>query len=211
MSTSTQKQRNDASPSKDSDKSTVDPNEINGNMEPIRIKLLTLGSVKVGKSCFVKKYCEKNRFASSYIPTIGVDYGVKAVTKDTDDMSSLSIKIDFFDLSGDPNYRDVRNEFYKDVDGLVLMYDVTEKTSFEALPSWLVEARKFGVWSSNTTLVVVGNKIDQYPRVITEQEGTAFAAENNAAYFETSAKSGASVDDVFDYMLRETCKNGYYK
>ncbi len=72
--------------------------------------------------------------------------------------------------SGDPNYRDVRNEFYEDVDGLILMYDVTDKSSFEALPSWLIEAREFGVSSSNTTLIVVGNKIDQYPRVVTEQE-----------------------------------------
>jgi GTPase SAR1 family protein len=64
----------------------------------------------------------------------------------------------------------VRNEFYGDVDGLILMFDVTDKTSFEALPNWLIEAREFGVSSSNTILVVVGNKIDQYPRVVTEQE-----------------------------------------
>ena len=50
------------------------------------------------------------------------------------------------------------------------MYDVTDKPSFEALPSWLMEAREFGVSSSNTTLIVVGNKIDLYPRVVTELE-----------------------------------------
>lgn len=92
---------NDNSSSKTNDKSTADLNEAKSIAEPIRIKVLTLGSIRVGKSCFVKKYCEKNRFESSYVPTIGVDYGVKHVTRDMVNTSSLSIKIDFFDLSGE--------------------------------------------------------------------------------------------------------------
>lgn len=68
--------------------------------EPVRIKVVTLGSTKVGKSCFVKKFCEPNRFASSYIPTIGVDYGVKTVSKSMNDDRMVDIKIDFYDLSG---------------------------------------------------------------------------------------------------------------
>lgn len=64
----------------------------------------------------------------------------------------------------------MRNEFYNDVDGVILMYDVTDKSSLDALPSWLNELREFGVTASNSTFVVVGNKIDQYPRVVTEQQ-----------------------------------------
>lgn len=109
MSKDRQKQRkcrpkqidNDNSSSKANEKSTADLNEAKSTVEPIRIKVLTLGSIRVGKSCLVKKYCEKNRFESSYVPTIGVDYGVKPVTRDMVNTSSLSIKIDFFDLSGE--------------------------------------------------------------------------------------------------------------
>ncbi|KAL3777752.1 hypothetical protein ACHAWO_006985 [Cyclotella atomus] len=179
--------------------------------EPIRIKILTLGSAKVGKSCIVKKFCEPTRFASSYIPTIGVDYGVKTVNKSADDGTEVEVKIDFYDLSGDSNYKDVRNEFYNDVDGLILVYEVTDKPSFEALSNWMDEAIQYGVASSSSTIIVIGNKIDQYPRVVTEQQGTEFAAANNASYFETSAKTGACVGDVFDFMIRETCKSGHYK
>jgi DnaJ family protein C protein 27 len=68
--------------------------------EPIRVKILTLGSAKVGKSCLVKKYCEPSRFASSYVPTIGVDYGVKTVNKSMDGGGEVQVKIDFYDLSG---------------------------------------------------------------------------------------------------------------
>lgn len=54
------------------------------------------------------------------------------------------------------------------------MYDVTDKQSFEALPNWLDEARQFGLTSSDCTMVVVGNKIDQYPRVVTEQQVSVY-------------------------------------
>ena len=70
--------------------------------EPIRIKILTLGSLRVGKSSFVKKYCEPTKFAASYIPTIGVDYGVKSVSRDKVGAGDVvDIKIDFYDLSGE--------------------------------------------------------------------------------------------------------------
>ena len=78
---------------------------------PIRIKMITLGDMRVGKSATVKKYCEPNRFASKYLSTIGVDYGVKATSKKIlGDGQQLNIKIDFFDLSGNPDYSEVRKE-----------------------------------------------------------------------------------------------------
>lgn len=55
----------------------------------------------MGKSCLIKKYCEKNRFVSNYIPTIGVDYGVKATTTKFNDGRISEVKIDFFDFSGE--------------------------------------------------------------------------------------------------------------
>ena len=91
------------------------------------------------------------------------------------------------------------------------MFDVTYKRSFESLNNWLAELRKFGLNSNNTTLVIVGNKIDKYPREVTEQEGTSFAIESSLTYFETSAKSGVGVEDVIDYVLADTLKRGFYK
>mmetsp|Transcript_20004 Transcript_20004/g.42027 ORF Transcript_20004/g.42027 Transcript_20004/m.42027 type:complete len:184 (-) Transcript_20004:163-714(-) len=169
--------------------------------KPPRIKIISVGNMKVGKSCLIKKYCEKNRSVSNYIPTIGVDYGVKATTTKFNGGRISEVKIDFFDFSGDSNYSEVRNEFYDNVDGVIFMYDVTNKESFTALRSWLKEAGKYGVSHSNATIAVVGNKIDQYPRAVTENDGAKFAAENNAAYFETSAKTVATIDDLFDYLI----------
>ena len=73
----------------------------NDALGTIRIKIITLGDVRVGKSCLIKKFSAPNRFVSNYIPTIGVDYGVKTISKKMDcGGRTQEIKIDFFDLSG---------------------------------------------------------------------------------------------------------------
>jgi hypothetical protein len=79
-----------------------------------RLKILSIGDSQAGKSCLIKRYCE-NKFIPKYIPTIGVDYGVKPVT-----VGSTPIRINFFDLSGIDAYAEIRNEFYKDTQGVRL-------------------------------------------------------------------------------------------
>ena len=172
----------------------------------MRVRIIILGDAGTGKSCLIKRYCEPSRFAGTkYMPTIGVDYGTKTFTTAANDSHPpLILKIDFFDLSGDGNYTEVRNEFYTNVDGVLLTFDVTSKRSFESLRRWQEEVSEYGLFtpSAMTTAIVVGTKIDR-PREVKEEEGLAFAIQNNATYFETSAKTGEGVDDLFQYMLQE--------
>ena len=107
---------------------------------------------------------------SRHIPTIGLDYGLKTTNKKMDNGTSTNIKVDFFDLSGDAAYSEVRNEFYSNIDGVLLLFDVTSRQSFESLDSWIKELRKYGISTENTTLVLIGNKADKYPREVKEQE-----------------------------------------
>jgi small GTP-binding protein len=108
--------------------------------------------------------------------------------------------------TGDPDYFDVRVEFYKNnINGILFVFDVTNDKSFESLVTWLEEADKYGI-SSETVKVVIGNKIDLYPREVTEQQGNSFANRHKATYFETSAKTGASVEEGFQFILHKTCK-----
>ena len=67
-----------------------------------------------------------------YIATIGVDFGVRSVI-----IEDVEVKVNFWDLSGHPEFFDVRNEFYKDAQGALLVYDVGVRRSFEALDGWL--------------------------------------------------------------------------
>ena len=87
-----------------------------------RILLISISQHHIGKSCLIKRYCEE-RFVTKYIATIGVDYGVKPVKIDR----LGEFRINFWDLSGHSEFFEVRNEFYKDTQGCLLVYDVTSR------------------------------------------------------------------------------------
>ena len=76
--------------------------------EQLLIKILTIGDAEIGKSCLIKRFCE-GRFVSRYIPTIGVDYGVKKM-----DIKGYKVHINFFDLSGESDYVNISKDFIKD-------------------------------------------------------------------------------------------------
>lgn len=121
-----------------------------------RIKILTAGSPEVGKSCLIKRYCE-GRFVAKYIPTIGIDYGVKkfainAVTlqqhrqklrgdggSSAAQPSAAAVRVNFWDVAGGAESLEVRNEFYAPAQGILLVYDVRDRGSFLALDAWLEE------------------------------------------------------------------------
>lgn len=88
------------------------------------------------------------------------------------------------------------------------VYDVTDRASFLALPTWFRELETF---STNTTAVriVVGNKVDEESaRAVSTSEGKAFAANNNCAFLETSAKWGENVQGAFEQLVRQIVAQG---
>jgi len=169
---------------------------------PTRIKVLSTGSCGVGKSCLIKRFCEE-RFVTKYIATIGVDYGVKPVQVD-----SCETRVNFWDLSGHPEFFEIRNEFYKDTQGVILVYDVSSMDSFEELDGWLAEAAKFGASPKNITFCVCANKADIMgkKRVVSEDEGRQFARNRGLTYFETSAKDGLNVQEMFTHLFTQAVR-----
>ena len=109
-----------------------------------RIKVISVGDAQVGKSCLIKRYCE-NRFQQKCVPTIGIDYGVKPVHID---QTETAVRVNFWDLAGPAHYRGLRAEFYEHAQGAMLVYDVADRTSFDALPAWLEEAADHGATPS---------------------------------------------------------------
>jgi len=160
----------------------------------LRIKITSMGEGGVGKSCLIKRYCEE-KFVQRYIATIGVDFGVKPLV-----VQDYEVKVNFWDLSGHPEFFEVRNEFYKDTQGIILVYDVSQRITFQALSGWVEEARKYGV-RETAIWAVCANKIDKKNRSVTKREGEIWASTNGFEYFETSPKTGDGVDDVFNFLF----------
>ena len=161
----------------------------------MRVKVLSMGPGASGKSCIIKRYCEE-KFVQKYIATIGVDYGVKPVT-----IAGKQVRVNFWDLSGRPEFFEIRNEFYKDTQGALLVFDASERSSFETLEDWLKEASKFGM-PRDLPVAVCANKVDK-PRKVSEAEGRQWAASHKYDYFELSASTGANVPDVFECVFKK--------
>uniref|UniRef100_A0A2K5IJW8 DnaJ homolog subfamily C member 27 n=1 Tax=Colobus angolensis palliatus TaxID=336983 RepID=A0A2K5IJW8_COLAP len=138
-------------------------------------------------SCIIKRYHEK-RFVSKYLATIGIDYGVTKVH-----VRDREIKVNIFDMAGHPFFYEVRNEFYKDTQGVILVYHVGQKDSFDVLDAWLAEMKQeLGPHGNmeNITFVVCASKIDcTKHRCVDESEGFL--------YFETSAQTGEGINEMF--------------
>ncbi len=162
----------------------------------MRMKIISIGSAGVGKSCIIKRFCEE-RFIPKYISTIGIDYGVKKVP-----VEGRDIRVNFWDLAGGPEYLEIRCEFYKDAQGAILVYDVTNQRSFLELEVWLGEASKYG--AKDLIVAVCANKCDLPKRAVSEAEGRRWATGKGFSYFETSALSGQGVPAMFEQLFRDT-------
>ncbi len=128
-----------------------------------------------------------------YISTIGVDFGVKPVR-----IQNREVRVNFWDLSGHDEFYEVRNEFYKDTQGALLVFDLGDQLTFDNLEKWLDEAKNYGLKSM--TCVVCGNKSDTQ-KVVPSESIKEWCAKHDYRYFETSAKSGDSVKTAFDTLF----------
>mmetsp|Transcript_67890 Transcript_67890/g.99301 ORF Transcript_67890/g.99301 Transcript_67890/m.99301 type:complete len:188 (+) Transcript_67890:62-625(+) len=159
----------------------------------VRIKVISMGEAGAGKSCLIKRYCEE-KFVAKYISTIGVDFGVKSIVVD-----NHQVKANFWDLAGASEYFEVRNEFYRDAQGAMLVFDVGNRASFDALDAWVEEAHKYG--ARDMHVVVCGNKADSKNREVKPKEAQQWASKNGYMYYETSASSGDNVQTGFHALF----------
>ncbi|XP_069108633.1 dnaJ homolog subfamily C member 27-like [Argopecten irradians] len=159
------------------------------------IKVVGIGNANVGKTCLIKHFCE-SKFCGGYQPTVGVDYGFKIQHVD-----GVDLRVHLWDLSGSPEYIDVRNELYLQTDAIFMVYDVTNQASFEALDVWMKEVNKYS--TTGPEIRLVGNKIDiKNKRQVEKEEAKKWATQNKMVnYYETSASTGEGIDSLFHDML----------
>lgn len=156
------------------------------------LKIIVIGDAGVGKSSLLVRLTE-DRFLVDSDPTIGIEFGSHLVTLP----SGERIKLQVWDTAGSEQFRSITRSYYKGSAGCLLVYDVSERHSFEHLGSWLVDVREQA--EEDATVALVGNMadLDAEQREVSYEEGAAFAEEHGLLFFETSAKTGANVHAVF--------------
>ena len=155
-------------------------------------KVLLLGDSSVGKTCFLLRYCDKS-FQEAHLSTIGLDYRLKSMTLQND----KNIKLQIWDTAGQDRFRAITKNYYKGANGIILIYDVTNKQSYENVKNWLTQIKEEA--NPNVIIYLAGNKIDveEDQRVITTEDGQKIADEYKLPFKETSAKNGINVNEIF--------------
>ena len=154
-------------------------------------KVLILGDPSVGKSCFLIRYTE-DTFQDVYLSTIGMDCKYKKVDLENGE----SIRLQLWDTAGQDRFRSITRNLYKGAAGIMLIYDVTNRKTFESIKNW-VESIRAEV-SNKVVIVLVGNKIDKKEQIdVKTEEGDNLAEEFNLPFFECSALTGENINEAF--------------
>ncbi len=170
--------------------------EISKNEEKeISLKIIILGDSNVGKTSILLKYVD-GYFPTIYVATIGVEYKVKKIT-----INGVDINLHIWDTAGQERFRSITKSFMQNADGIIYVYDITQRESFNNLKTWIRESDQA---TQGFKKIIVGNKIDlENNRKIGKDVVQKFCEENNIKGVEMSAKEGKNIGECFEYLARD--------
>ncbi|XP_017941907.1 ras-related protein Rab-26 isoform X2 [Manacus vitellinus] len=145
--------------------------------------VMLVGDSGVGKTCLLVRFKDGAFLAGSFISTVGIDFRI-------------------WDTAGQERFRSVTHAYYRDAHALLLLYDVTNKASFDNIQAWLTEIHEYA--QQDVVLMLLGNKVDSaQDRVVKREDGEKLAKEYGVPFMETSAKSGLNVELAFTAIAKE--------
>ncbi|KAJ3574979.1 hypothetical protein NP233_g1396 [Leucocoprinus birnbaumii] len=151
----------------------------------------------VGKSSLALRFCNDD-FSPSFISTIGVDFKYRIV-----DVDGYRIRLLLWDTAGQERYRTITQAYYRGSQGVLLVYDVADYSSFEGIRKWVEDLQEQGIDMKRVPRLLVGNKIDATNRVVGSEQGRKLAEDIGALFCETSAKNSEGVMAAFTMLARE--------
>ncbi|XP_066247892.1 ras-related protein Rab-37-like [Euwallacea similis] len=160
-------------------------------------KTILLGDSGVGKTSLLVKF-DTGRFEpSKFSATVGIGFTTKQVQVD-----DTKVKLQIWDTAGQERFRCVTHAYYRDAHALLLLYDVTNKKSYDNIRAWLGEIREYA--QDDVVIMLIGNKADcGSDRAIRREEGERLAREYKVTFVETSAKNGQNVELAFHAIAKE--------
>ena len=162
----------------------------NLNPETPKYKLIFLGDQSVGKSCILNRFLN-DTFIENYQATIGLDFQSKNVQIENQDIHLL-----LYDTAGQEKFRSLIPMYTRDANIVLLVYDISNRDSFNHLPDWLKDLTNVNF--DEVIFAIVANKVDlSGKREVTPEEGQKFADEHNFIFQEISAKTGLGFSELF--------------
>ncbi|KAL8129902.1 hypothetical protein V2J09_019057 [Rumex salicifolius] len=171
------------------------------------IKLLLIGDSGVGKSCLLLRFSDGS-FTTSFITTIGIDFKIRTI-----ELDGKRIKLQIWDTAGQERFRTITTAYYRGAMGILLVYDVTDESSFNNIRNWIRNIEQHA--SDNVNKILVGNKadMDESKRAVPTSKGQALADEYGIKsppemalmgnLVSQSAKTNLNVEEVFFSIARD--------
>mmetsp|Transcript_22791 Transcript_22791/g.66358 ORF Transcript_22791/g.66358 Transcript_22791/m.66358 type:complete len:206 (-) Transcript_22791:174-791(-) len=161
------------------------------------VKLLLIGDSAVGKSSVLLRYAD-DQFTSSFITTIGIDFKIKSITLD-----GKRVKLQIWDTAGQERFKTITTAYYRGAMGIILVYDVTNRTTFQNVQNWMRQIELHA--AENVNKIIIANKcdVDKGRRQVSFEEGKALADEYGVKFFETSAKGNIGVTESFESIASD--------
>lgn len=161
------------------------------NNNNIVLKIILLGDSGVGKTCIINRYIN-NTYVENQQSTINADFEEKKLN-----INSNEVKIQIWDTAGQEKYRSITEAYYRGSSGAIIVFDITNEASFDAVKTWVQDYKDHQL--ENFNIILAGNKSDlDERRHITNQAAEEYASSIDVKYFEVSAKSSENIDDLFN-------------
>ena len=183
--------------------STGSQPEPEDGFDGYKFRIVLLGDAGVGKSSLMRRYVE-NAFDDEYKQTIGTTFASKDAIIEDESGTSRAVRLMIWDMGGQATYRELRRQYMKGSSAAIIVYDVTRPETFMSMNNWYESFREV---CPNADAIICANKTDLTDkRMVPVEPGIMLRDWFQAAYYETSAKTGDRVSDVFTRVAETLLK-----
>ena len=167
-----------------------------------KVQLLIIGDSTVGKTSILSRYTN-GEFNPHYLATVGLDF-----FKKDEIFNGKTIRIKIWDTAGQERYKSLTQGYFRNAEGIMIVYDVTNSVSFENLKYWIQSIKThIDIDKGEVPAIIIGNKIDIFEREVKKEDAEAFAKEQKFKYFETSAKNGNGINECIKFLVNTILRN----
>lgn len=177
-----------------------------GNSIDNVFKVLLIGDAGVGKSSILLQFTD-DYFNDNLQSTIGVDFKVKVMEAADSERGVKRVKVTIWDTAGQERFRTLTSSYYRGAHGVILVYDVSRRDTFDSLSMWLQEIEQFSSSGGKDIVkLLVGNKVD-LDRDVDRDVAVDWARSRGMLFLETSAKTKHGIAQVFNEIVQKILEN----
>jgi len=166
------------------------------------LKVVVIGQFSVGKTSIIKRYVN-NYFSENYKTTVGVDFALKIL-----DVDGRKVNLQLWDIAGQERFGTMTRVYYKDTAGAIVVFDITNHSSFEAVEHWRKDLKSKLYTEEEIPIILLANKSDcvdeSHQACISDEKIEEYVKENNfIRWWKCSAKNGTNITEPIHHLIQE--------